>query len=156
MIASCSLVIPSPAKTGGKAAGARAAGGARLAPGAHAFSFPFLLLNTRSPKEIANSSHQRLNQTTLSADISAGRLITISWELNALLTGVRSSDEGFGQLTTTLFLRLNGRVAPSRASFEKQKYYTLVLNVNFHIYLLYYFRNINKIHVCVCSFFLPI
>jgi hypothetical protein len=78
MIATCSLVNPSPGKSAGKAAGAREAGGARLAPGAHWFSFPFLLLNTRSPKEIPNSSHQRLAQTILSEDISAGRLITIS------------------------------------------------------------------------------
>ena len=89
-----------------------------MAPGAHAFSLGFLLLNTRSPKEIPNSSHQRLNHWTLCPEISAGRLIRISCLSKILLTGVRSAESGSGQLTAKLFWRLNGRVLPSRA-FEK-------------------------------------
>ena len=115
MMDNCSFVMPSPGMTAGGGTGIGAASWAFFAPGAHEFSFPFLLLNTRSPKEIPNSSHQRLNQTTLSEEISAGRLITISWESKARFTGVLVSDDGFGQLMARLFLRLNGLVAPSKA-----------------------------------------
>ena len=50
--------------------------------------------------------------------MSAGRLITMSCLLKALLTGVRSSEEGFGQLTAMLFLALNGRAVPSKAKIQ--------------------------------------
>ena len=63
-------------------------------------------MKARSPKEMANSSHQRLNHVTLSAEISAGRLITMSCLLKALFTGVRSKEDGFGQLIGILFFAL--------------------------------------------------